>query len=57
VIEHPEYIPTLGDEDWHLECAALHEETAIELEEMAQQQGEQQAGCFRMPRFRNPFRR
>lgn len=46
VVEHPEYAEAMGDEDWHLECAVLHEETAKELEEMAKEEGEKQSGCL-----------
>lgn len=49
VVNDPHYIPyveLLGDENWHLECAALHEETAIELEELAKKEGEKQSGCL-----------
>lgn len=49
VVNDPRYIPyvdLLGDADWHLECAVLHEETAIELEEMAKKEGEGNPGCL-----------
>jgi len=49
VVNDPQYIPyaeLLGDESWHLECAVLHEETAIELEEMAKNEGEKKSGCL-----------
>jgi len=46
VVEHPEYAELLGDQDWHLECAVLHEDTAIELEEFAKQNGNSQPGCL-----------
>ncbi|MBA7650973.1 hypothetical protein ES703_58788 [subsurface metagenome] len=55
VVNDPQYIPyahLLGDEDWHLECAVLHEETAIELEEMAKKDGEKKSGCL-LPFGRN----
>jgi len=48
VKNHPEYAELMGDEAWHLECAVLHEETALELEEYAKLIGEQKLGC-------NPF--
>lgn len=53
VVNDPQYIPhaeLLGGADWHLECAALHEETALELEEMAKQDGEQNPGCLSLLR-------
>lgn len=44
--DHLEYAELMGDEDWHLECAVLHEESAVEFEELAQQQGKQNPGCL-----------
>lgn len=46
--EHPEYIGStlLGDIDFQEECAVLHEETALELEELAEKQGEENPGCL-----------
>lgn len=46
VKDNPALAQDFGDEDWHLECAVLHEETAIELEELAKQEGEKQKGCL-----------
>lgn len=51
VEENPSWIPYVGDADFHEECAVLHEETAIELEELAKLKGEKNPGCLM------PFRR
>lgn len=50
VKNHPEYSELMGDIDFQEECAILHEETAIELEEYAKLIGEQKPGC-------NPFKK
>lgn len=51
LVNDPQWIPyadMLGDEDWQLECAILHDETAEELEELARLKGEGQRGCFNL---------
>lgn len=53
VVNDPNYTPyidLLGDVDWHEECAILHEDTAIELEEIAKNEGEKQSGCLSLSR-------
>lgn len=46
VRDHPEYAPSMGDVEFQEECAVLHEETAIELEEYAKLKGEKNPGCL-----------
>lgn len=48
---NPDGSLVLGDPEFHEECAILHEETAVELEEIARQEGEKNPGCL------FPFRR
>lgn len=46
--EHPEQAGSiyLRDIDFQEECATLHEETALELEQIAKQEGGQRSGCL-----------